>query len=101
MKLKKGDNVMIMSGKDRKQSGKILRTYPQQERIVIDGLNMRKRHIRPRKQGQKGEIIQLPSPMNVSNVMLVCPKCGKPTRIGYKLTDTAKLRICKKCGGEM
>ena len=101
MKIRKGDNVIVISGKDRTKTGKVLRSFPETDRLVVDGLNLRKKHIRPRQEGKKGEIVQLPTAMHISNVMVVCPKCGKPTRIGYKNTDTSKLRICKKCGGEL
>lgn len=101
MKIKKGDNVMVIAGKNRGGSGKVLHALPKTEQLVIDGLNMRKRHVRPRRSGQKGEIIQKPAPLHISNVKIICSKCSQPTRIGYKITDTAKIRICKKCGADI
>lgn len=97
MKIKKGDNVIILSGKDKGKDGKILQAMPRIDRVVVEGANIRKRHIRPKKQGEKGQIIEVEAPMHVSNVMLVCKKCGKSTRVGYKLNKDSKNRVCKKC----
>jgi len=110
MKIKKGDTVKILIGKDRGKKGKILSIHKKNKygkeliRIVVEGLNLRNKHMRPKRQGEKGQRIMFPAPMNISDVQLVCPKCGKLTRIGYKLrsgkTETSrekKQRICKKC----
>ncbi len=97
MKIKKEDNVIVLSGKDKGKSGKVLQSMPREDKVVVEGVNIRKRHVRPRKQGEKGQIIEVEAPMHVSNVMLVCSKCGKPTRVGYKLHEEGKSRICKKC----
>lgn len=97
MKIKKGDNVIVLAGKDNGKSGKIIKTIPKVEKVVVEGVNMRKRHLRPKKQGEKGQIVEISAPMHVSNVMLVCGKCGKPTRVGYSISKDAKSRICKKC----
>jgi len=99
MKIKKNDNVAVISGKDKGKSGKVLRAMPKADKLLIESINIIKRHQRPRKQGEKGQILQMPSPIHVSNVMLICPKCSKPTRVGYRLEGGGKLRICKKCGG--
>jgi len=99
MKIKKGDNVKMIAGKDRGRAGTILRVFPTRERVVVDGLNMLKRHVRPRRQGQKGEVIQFASSVHVSNVELVCGSCGKATRVGYRLEGEKKVRVCKKCAG--
>jgi len=102
MKIHKGDTVLITSGKDRGRKGKVLETFPKERKIFVEGINLMKKHQRPRKAGEKGQIIQLPKPIDVSNAKLICPKCGKPTRVGYKLTeDKKKYRICKKCGQEI
>ena len=101
MKIKKADNVMIISGKDRGKTGRILKVFPEHSTILVDGVNMRKHHERPRQQGKKGEIVTRPLPVHVSNVMLVCSKCGKPARIGYSEQGGAKGRVCKKCGSEV
>lgn len=97
MKVKKGDNVIVLAGKDNGKSGKIIKTIPKIEKVVVEGVNMRKRHLRPKKQGEKGQIVEISAPMHVSNVMLVCGKCGKPTRVGYSVSKDVKSRICKKC----
>lgn len=101
MKIKKGDNVKMIAGKDRGRTGKILRVLRVRERVVVDGVNMLKRHVRPRRQGQKGEVIQFASSVHVSNVELVCGSCGKATRAGYRLEDDKKVRVCKKCGSSI
>lgn len=100
MKIKTGDSVMIISGKDRAKTGKILRSFPRENKIIIEGLNLVKKHQRPRRQGQKGEVISLPSPVNISKVMLICRHCKKPSRMGLINKDGKKIRICKKCKGE-
>src|SRR5258708_2025803 len=101
MKIKKGDNVKIISGKDRGKIAKVIRVSPDEERIVVEGVNMRKKHRRPRQDGKKGEIIHIAGTMHVSNVMIVCSKCGKPARIGYRVEGDTKQRICKKCGSDL
>lgn len=108
MKIIKGDNVLIISGKDRLKTGKILRSLPSAGRVVVEGVNIVKKSQRPRKQGEKGQIISFPKPIDVSNVKLICPKCGKPSRVGYcRLTSeksvakSHSVRICKKCQAEI
>lgn len=97
MKIKKGDMVKILAGKDKGKTGKILAVNLEKQRIMVEGINIFKKHRRPKKQGEKGEIISVSRPMNVSNAQLVCPRCGQPTRIGYKIEAGKKLRSCKKC----
>ena len=101
MKIKKNDTVLIMSGKERGKTGKVLRIFPKEEKILVEGINLRKKHIRPKKGGEKGQIVQIPAPLFVSKVKLLCPKCKKAVRIGYKIVDRNKYRICKKCGQEI
>ena len=101
MKIKKGDQVIIISGKDRGRKGKILMAFPKKGKIIVEGANLRKKHRRPRRAGEKGQIIQLPAPLAVSSVKLICPKCGKSARIGYKIEGERKYRICKKCEQEI
>lgn len=101
MKIKKGDNVMVIAGKNRGESGKVFRALPKTDQVVVDGLNIRKRHVRPRRAGQKGEVVQKFAPMHVSNVKIICGACGKPVRVGYKVTETTKVRVCKKCQAEL
>ena len=101
MKLRKGDNVIMLSGKDRGKTGKVSVTLPKENKIVVEGLNLVKKHVRARKQGQKGQIISKERAVSVSSVALVCTSCGKQTRIGYKVTGDSKVRICKKCEAEV
>ncbi|OGZ67931.1 MAG: 50S ribosomal protein L24 [Candidatus Staskawiczbacteria bacterium RIFCSPHIGHO2_02_FULL_42_22] len=101
MKLKKGDTVLVISGKDKGRTAKILRSLTKEKKILVEGINVKKKHIKPKKQGEKGQVIPVPSPMDASNVKFLCPKCGKATRVGYKITDNKKFRICKKCQSEV
>lgn len=101
MKIKKNDLVLIISGKDRGRKGKVLKVFPKENRILVEGINLRKKHQRPKKADEKGQIITLPAPIDISNVKLICSKCGKPTRVGYKIIEGKKFRICKKCGQEI
>ena len=101
MKIKKDDQVLIISGKDRGKHGKVLGVFPQEEKVVIEGVNIRKKHVKPRKSGEKGQVVQTPGAIALSNVKLLCPKCGQPTRVGYKIIENNKYRLCKKCGKEL
>jgi large subunit ribosomal protein L24 len=101
MKIRKGDQVQILSGKDRGKKGKVLYSYPKKGKVVVEGMNLAKRHRRPRKEGEKGQRVEVPSPIDVSNLMLICPRCGKGTRIGYKIENEKKFRLCKKCQAEI
>ena len=101
MKLKKDDTVLVISGKDRGKKGKIIQAFPKESRILIEGVNLRKKHQRPKKAGEKGQIITMPGSVSVSNVKLICPKCQKPSRVSYKILDNRKVRICKKCNQEV
>lgn len=98
MKLKRGDTILITTGKDKGRKGKLLRALPKEEKIVVEGINLRKKHVRPKKSGEKGQIIEIPLPIYASNAKIICSKCGKATRIGYKVDEKEKYRICKKCG---
>jgi large subunit ribosomal protein L24 len=98
MQIKKGDTVKIISGKDRGKQGKITQVFPQENKVVVDGINTNKKHLPARKQSESGQIIEFFAPLPVSKVQLICPKCGRITRLGYDLTkDGKKVRICKKC----
>lgn len=98
MKIKKNDTVLVISGKDRGKKGKVRRAAPKDDRVVVEGLNMIKRHSRARRAARQAGIVELEAPIHVSNVMLVCDKCKKPTRIGYKtLDDGRKVRYCRAC----
>lgn len=101
MKIKKGDNVLVTSGKDRGKNAKILKAFPKEGKILVEGVNLRSRHVRPKKQGEKGQVVKIPTPLDVSNVKLICPKCQKATRLGYKIVGDKKFRVCKKCKSEV
>ena len=98
MKLKKGDRVIVTSGKDKGRRGKTEKILPKADRVMIPGINIYKRHTRPRGEKQPGGIIDVVKPLPVANVALICPKCNQPTRIGYRLDKQGKKnRICRKC----
>ncbi len=97
MKIKKGDRVLIISGKDRARTGKIIKALPKEGKVVVEGINIVKKHIRPRRQGEKGQIVPIPAPLPISKVKLICPKCNQATRVGFLVTDKEKHRVCKKC----
>ncbi|MDP2637349.1 MAG: 50S ribosomal protein L24 [bacterium] len=97
-KLKKGDTVLVISGKDRGRKGKITKVLPEAAKIIVEGMNLKKRHMRPRKSGEKGQVISKEAAFSLSNVKLVCPKCQKGTRVAWKVEGKNKSRVCKKCG---
>ena len=97
MKIKKGDQVKILSGKDRGKTGAILRVLSEENRVSVEGLNLYKKRVRPKQQNQKGETVFVARPLSASNVMLICPNCKRPTRIGARLEGEQKVRYCKKC----
>ena len=98
MKIKKGDTVLIITGKDNGKKGKVRKAMPKKKTVVIEGLNMIKRHSRTGGQARQGGIIELEAPVDISNIMLICNKCSKPARVGFKLLpDGKKVRICKVC----
>lgn len=101
MRIKKGDQIQIISGKDRGKRGKVLRVIIGDNKIVAEKLNIMKKHVRPRKEGEKGQRVEIPAAIDVSNAMLVCPNCGKLTRIKYKTEGTKKIRVCKKCNKDL
>jgi len=97
MKIKKDDLVLIVKGKDRGKKGKIIKSIPKENRVIVEGINLVKKHLKPKRGGEKGQIIEKPQPLYVSNVKLICPICKKPTRVGYTLENNKKKRMCKKC----
>lgn len=97
MKIKKGDTVLIISGKDRTKKGKVLEVFPKEGKILVEGINLRKKHQRSKRTGEKGQIVEMPTPLDISNAKLICSKCNKATRVGYKIVENKKFRICKKC----
>ena len=100
MKLKKGDRVRVLSGKDVGKEGEITRVIPERNRVIIDGINVAKRHQRATRATMQGGIIDKDMPIHVSNVAIVCSSCG-PTRIGYRFEGTEKIRVCRKCGKDL
>lgn len=105
MRIKKGDIVVIIRGKDKGKRGKVLKTLPKEERIIVEGINLKKKHIKPRRAEEKGEIVSVPTPVYISNLKLICPKCKKAARTSYKIVlkedKKTKVRVCKKCGIEI
>ena len=101
MKIKKGDQVLIISGKYRGKKGKVIRALPKVDKIAVEGVNIQKKHVRPKRTGEKGQTVEIPMPFNVSNAKLICPKCNKATRVGYETKSKKKKRICKKCKQEI
>lgn len=98
LKIRKGDSVLVMTGKDRGKTGKVLAAFPREGRLLVEGRNMVKKHLRPRRRGEKGQRVEVPAPVPVSRVMLVCPSCGKATRVGIvRAPGAARQRQCKKC----
>ena len=104
MKIKNGDTVLIISGKDKNKSGKVVEVFPKDNKLMVENINIVKKHIRPKKSGEKGQRVEVSRPMSASSVKLICPKCKKPTRVGYRLISHGrekKVRACKKCGQEI
>ncbi len=101
MKIKKGDTVQVLSGNDKGKTGEVLEVIPKESKVVVKGVNVRKKHVKPRKQGEEGGIISVECAINSAKLNVVCPKCGKATRIAYKIEDGKKVRICKKCGAKI
>ena len=95
--VKKGDRVYVLTGEERGKSGKILRVMPKKNRVIIDGINMMKKHTRPTPTNTQGGIIESPAPMDASKVMLVCPNCDRPIRVQRQRGPSGVVRICKKC----
>lgn len=101
MKIKKGDQVHVLSGKDRGKRGTVLLVLPQEERVVVEGVNVVKRHRRAKSNTEKGERIEKPAPIHVSKVMLVDKETGKPTRVGYTFEGKTKVRVSRKSGKQL
>jgi len=98
MKIKKGDNVKITAGKDKGKQGKVIGVLPKIGKVIVEGLNLRTKSVRARRMGEKGQIVRFNAPIEASSVMLICSKCNKQVRAGYKLSaDGKKVRICRKC----
>jgi large subunit ribosomal protein L24 len=101
LKIKKGDKVKVLTGKDRGKTGNVTRVLPAAGKVIVDGVNVAKKHQKATRATMQGGIIDKDMPLPVANVALICVSCGKPTRVGYKIDgDGTKVRVCKKCGGE-
>ena len=98
LNIKRDDTVIVITGVDKGKKGKIMSANPETGRIVVQNVNIVKRHTKPRRQGEEGGILSKEGTISASNVMLVCPKCGKPTRVGHVIEGEKKFRACKKCG---
>ena len=98
MKIKKGDTVKIISGNDRGKVASVRAVFPEGGRIVVEGVNMKKKHVRAKKQGQKGELVSIPLPFPASRAMIVCASCGKPTRVVSRSEGGKRQRACRRCG---
>ena len=97
-KVRKNDTVQVLSGREKGKQGKVTRVLPKEDRVVVEGVNIRKRHARARRAGEQGGIVEFPAPLHISSVAVVCAKCGRPTRVGFRvLADGTKVRICKRC----
>ena len=101
MNIRRDDKVIVLSGKDKGKEGKVLSVDPKAGKLIVEGVNVATKHAKPRKQGEQGGIIKVETPIYACKVQLVCPKCGKGTRVAHKLVDGKKVRVCKKCGAEI
>lgn len=101
MKIRKGDTVKVLSGNDKGKTGEVLEVIPKTEKVIVKGINIRKKSVKPRKQGEEGGIIPSEVAIHSSKVALVCPKCGKAARVGYAEENGAKVRVCKKCNAKL
>ncbi len=102
MKIRKGDRVVVLQGKDRGKEGTVTFAYPSEGRVIVDGANMAKKHQKPTRSTQQGGIIDKEMPMSASNVAIICPACGQRTRVGHRFEpDGTKVRICRKCEADL
>ena len=101
MRIKKGDNVQVLSGNDKGKTGEVLEVSPKADKIIVKGVNVRKKHVKARKQGDESGIRAVECAIPTSKVNVVCPKCGKTTKVGYTVEKDEKVRVCKKCGAKL
>lgn len=101
MNIKKGDIVLVIAGKDKGKSGKVIETDPKEKKVLVEGINIVTKHKKPKSQQDKGGIIKKPAFIEASNVQVICGQCGKATRISHKIVDGKNVRICKKCGASL
>ena len=97
MKIRKGDTILVKKGNDRGRTGKVMKVFIEKSGLLVEGINIQKKHRRPRKEGEKGQIVEKPGLLSISNVQIICPKCNKPVRVGVKIENKTKKRVCKKC----
>lgn len=98
MNIKKGDLVLVIKGKDKGKTGKVTQAMPKERLVTVTGINIGKKHLKPSQKNPHGGIVNFNCPIKSANVVLICPRCNKSTRVAYKVTKSSKLRICKKCG---
>ena len=101
LKIRKGDRVQVLTGKDRGKQGTVSRVLPKKNKVIVDGVNVAKKHQKARSAEQTGGIIDVDLPLPIANVGLICDSCGKPTRVGYSFEGDEKVRVCRKCGGSL
>ena len=101
MKIKTKDNVIVITGKDKGKTGKVIRAIPKEDKVIVEGINIKKKHQRARSKGQKGQVVEFAAPIHVSNVKIEDPKTKEPSRVGYKIMNGKKIRIAKKSGMEV
>ena len=97
-KIKKNDNVEVLAGKDKGKRGSVVRIIPKSDRVIVSGVNIVKKAMKRRSQQDQGGIVEVEAPLHISNVGVVCKKCGRPVKIGYKIDGDKKVRVCRKCG---
>jgi len=98
MKIKKGDTVQVLSGNDKGKTGEVITVVPKEDKIIVKGINVRKKHVKPKKQGEEGGIISAECSIPACKVNVICSKCNKPVKVAYKVEEGKKVRVCKKCG---
>ena len=101
MKIHKGDTVLVLQGKDKGKKAEVVRAIPDRDRVVLEGVNVAKRHAKPTRATMQGGVIDKFMPVHVSSVALVCKSCDQPTRVGHRIEDGEKVRVCRKCGAEL
>jgi len=97
MKIRKGDTILVRKGNDRGRTGKVMKVFVEKNGVLVEGIKIQKKHRRPKKEGEKGQVVEKPGLISISNVQIICPKCSKPAKIGIKIENKNKKRVCKKC----
>lgn len=99
--VKKNDLVAVISGDDKGREGKVLEVRPRERRVIVEGVNIQKKHMKPTRTNPQGGVVEQPGPLPVSKVMLVCPSCKRPVRVGYRRGEKGRIRVCKRCGKDL